>query len=104
MHSSLSSRASRHANVTPILLSTPNWYELNVEQAETESNNLKEMIFELGFKGETEVKEGRSRRKHRIWLIKGFSEFQIQLQPLFICKHSEEITTSEFFSNVLQTH
>lgn len=70
---------------TPILLSTSNWNELNVEQAETESNNPKEVMFELGFKGGTEVKEGRSRRKYRIWFIKGFSEYQIQLQPLFIC-------------------
>lgn len=62
MPSSMSSRVKTCKWLTPILLSTPDRYELNAEQAERKSNSLEEGIFELGFKRGTEGRNGRSRK------------------------------------------
>ena len=58
--------------IAPVLLSTPNWDELNAEQAETE-------VAKLDFKGEKKSEKGGERRD---LASKAFTGFQIKLQPL----------------------
>lgn len=65
--------------IAPVLLSTPNWDELNAEQAETESNHVKKVVAKLDFKGEKKSEKGGERRD---LASKAFTGFQIKLQPL----------------------